>query len=92
MTGGLSDIGSLVDCLYGIVDGKTDLNILEKWCEIRREIYHSYIDPVSITNMKRLTKAPHELKLMDPFFQALTKAANDPALLADLRMVSHCPS
>lgn len=91
MTGGLSDIGSLVDCFYGMLDGQTDEKILDKWDEVRRKIYKEYIDPLSTANMLRLFKDPAEVKANDPFFRMMDEAAKDPKLAEELRMVSSYP-
>lgn len=88
MTGGLSDIGSLVDCFYGMLDGLTDDSILDKWDEVRRKIYKEYIDPVSTANLLRVWKDPDEVKATDPFFKLLDEAAKDPKLVKEFRMVS----
>lgn len=88
LTGGLSDIGSLADCFYGILDGQTDDSILDKWDEVRRKIYKEYIDPLSTTNLQRLLKDPAEVRANDPFFKVMDQAAKDPGLAEELHMVS----
>jgi 2-polyprenyl-6-methoxyphenol hydroxylase-like FAD-dependent oxidoreductase len=45
-TGGLVDVGGLAECLAGINSGRADDSILDKYDEIRRELYHSVINPV----------------------------------------------
>ena len=90
LTGGLSDIGSLIDCFYGILDKTTKLDILDKWCEMRRKIYDEYINPVSTTNMERILNDPADMKDTDPLFQTLRQADHDRALFADLQWVSLC--
>lgn len=88
MTGGISDIGSLVDCFYGIHDGKAGPEILDKYDEIRVSIYKTVIDPVSKTNLERLWKDPEKIKDIDPFFALVRKAGSDPKVAEDLKMVS----
>ncbi|KEF56921.1 uncharacterized protein A1O9_07111, partial [Exophiala aquamarina CBS 119918] len=53
LTGGLADVGSLVDCIRGIHEGRASLKILEVYCQKRRAIYHNFIDPVSTANLNR---------------------------------------
>jgi hypothetical protein len=87
LTGGLADIGSLVDCFYGIHDGKATTDILDKYDEVRRGIYHNIIDPVSSINLERLWKDPESIRETDPFFIMLRKAATDPKIAEQLQMV-----
>lgn len=54
LTGGFADIGGLYDCLYGIHTGRADDSILDKYSEVRREIYTNVIDPISSGNLQRL--------------------------------------
>jgi hypothetical protein len=88
LTGGLADVGSLVDCFYGIDDGKATMDILDKYDEVRRGVYHNIIDPVSSINLERLWKEPESIRETDPFFIMLRKAAADPKVAEELQMVS----
>lgn len=78
----------MVDCFYGILDGKTDDSILDKWDEVRRKIYKEYIGPLSTTNLQRLSKDPAEVSANDPFFKMMAEASKDPRLAKELQMVS----
>lgn len=51
LTTGVSDIGSLVDCFYGIYDGKATLDTLDKYDEVRREIFFSVIEANFTANL-----------------------------------------
>lgn len=84
----MSDIGSLVDCFYGLIDGKTDDSILDRWDEVRRKIYNEYISPLSTKNLERLFKDPCEVKANDPFFKLMDQAVKDPNIAKELQMVS----
>lgn len=88
MTGGLADVGSLVDCLYGIHDGKAETDILDKYDTMRRDIYQNIINPLSSTNLERLWKEPEPLRNTDPFFLALQQAATDPKVAEEMHLVS----
>ena len=91
LTGGLSDIGSLVDCFYGIHDGKADIGILDKYDEIRVSIYKNVIDVISSANLKRLWCDPDAIRHTDPFFEMMKKAATDPQIAEELKLVSTAP-
>src|SRR4051794_3275380 len=54
LTGGLADIDSLFDCLIGIHEGKVQDSILDKYDQVRREMWYKFIDPVSSDNLRRL--------------------------------------
>lgn len=88
LTSGISDIGSLVDCLYGIHDGKARLDILDKYDEVRRGIYNNVIDPISSSNLRRLWQDPAAIRDTDPFFNMVRKAATDPNIAKEMQLVS----
>ncbi|PCH02624.1 Monooxygenase, FAD-binding [Penicillium occitanis (nom. inval.)] len=81
LTTGIADIGSLVDCFYGIYDGKARLDILDKYDEARRNIFHTVTDVVSTANLNRVRSDPDSLlNGGDPFFALLDAAKKDPSL------------
>jgi 2-polyprenyl-6-methoxyphenol hydroxylase-like FAD-dependent oxidoreductase len=74
LTGGIADVGSLFDSLAGIHAGRADADeILDKYDEVRRHIYHTVIDPNSQENMRRLFcyASPEEAMERDPFYKML---------------------
>lgn len=79
----------MVDCLYGIYDGKAGFDILEDYDRIRREIYKTVTDPTSSTNLERIQKDPELLRDgKDPFFAMLDRAREDPSVYDEIRKVS----
>jgi hypothetical protein len=63
------------------------MDILDKYDEVRREVYKNIIDPVSSINLERLWKEPESIRETDPFFMMLRKAATDPKVAEELQMV-----
>ncbi|KAJ9610296.1 hypothetical protein H2200_005073 [Cladophialophora chaetospira] len=84
LTTGIADVGSLIDCLYGIHDGVASLNILDKYSEIRREIFLTKTDVISTANFKRVMQDAEGIADRDPFFQILAQAKRDPAIAKSL--------
>ena len=54
LTGGIADVGGLIDCLIGIYDGRAGPQILDRYDEIRRDMWHKIINPISSDNIKRM--------------------------------------
>jgi 2-polyprenyl-6-methoxyphenol hydroxylase-like FAD-dependent oxidoreductase len=54
LTGGMVDAGNLADCLIGLVEGIANDDILDKYDEIRRAMWHKIINPVSSDNILRM--------------------------------------
>jgi hypothetical protein len=85
----LADIESLYDCLLGVHDGSTDESILEKYDEIRRRMWHEYVDVVSSDNLRRLNRDGAKTAIEeDPAVQMLLKSAQDPDLARKIQLVS----
>lgn len=81
-------MGALVDCLYGIYDGKAGIDILDKYDQLRREVYHTATDPISTTNLERIQKDPESVVGgKDPFFALLDAAKEDPGFYEQLERV-----
>ncbi|KAH8596054.1 hypothetical protein B0O99DRAFT_593894 [Bisporella sp. PMI_857] len=78
LTGGMVDAGALYDCLSGIIQGKADESILDKYSEIRLHVFNSIVDPISSNNFLLLQKDTTEPTLMDdPFLQIASRTAVD---------------
>ena len=92
LTGGISDVASLADCLLGIHEGKAGLDILDKYDQIRRRIFNDIIEPTSSENLKRLRNEPHIVELTDSFFIMARQAATDPDVAERLKLVSSLPT
>jgi len=74
LTGGIADIGSLYDSFVGIHVGLADADeILDKYDEVRRKIWHDVINPRSQENMRRLFQyeSADEFMEKDPFYKVL---------------------
>lgn len=79
LTGGIADVGSLVDCLMGMYEGKAGPEILDKYDEIRRDMYQKFINPISTDNIRRLFDQDPEKALdTDDFFKLLIDLDKDP--------------
>ncbi|EKD15703.1 uncharacterized protein L3040_004009 [Drepanopeziza brunnea f. sp. 'multigermtubi'] len=78
LTGGLVDAGNLFDCLNGIHQGLATDAILTRYDVVRREKYHSMIDPISSENIRRMWKDPAVAREEDTFFAMCRKAEADP--------------
>lgn len=77
LTGGFADVGSLYDCLAGIHDDELDLDILDKYSEVRMKIWRDMIGPLSCSNSRRLwdENAKEE---RGAFFKMCERATEDP--------------
>ncbi|KEF59448.1 uncharacterized protein A1O9_04292 [Exophiala aquamarina CBS 119918] len=90
LTGGLADIESLYDCLIGIHEGKAQDSILDKYDEVRREMWHKFIDPISSENLRRLNgQDPEKARENDSLLQMLERASRDPNLARTMQLVSY---
>lgn len=89
LTGGIADVGSLYDSLYGIHTGLADESILDIYDEQRRKIWHDIINPISTENIKRLfNQSADEALEKDPFLKMVKQAESDPELAAKMQAVS----
>ncbi|KIY01304.1 uncharacterized protein Z520_02856 [Fonsecaea multimorphosa CBS 102226] len=75
LTGGIADVGSLIDCLVGIHTGRANDDILDKYDEIRRQKWQNFTDPTSTRNLRRVTNDDEESIKKDPFLQYLTASS-----------------
>ena len=89
LTGGIVDAGGLSDCLVGIYDGVADDSILDKYDQVRRDMWHKFIDPISSSNIRRMHPPNFDHVMEDPFLQLLEEAKKDPDKMAALVNVPH---
>lgn len=81
LTGGIVDVGGLSQCLIGIADGKAQPDILDKYDEVRRKIWHEIINVVSSGNFVRVSSDPDKVADSDEVIQMSLKAwQNDEVL------------
>lgn len=92
MTGGLADVDSLFDCLMGIHTGQADDSILDKYDEVRRDMWHKFIDVVSSDNLRRLNgQNPDKALENDTVLQKLKESEKNPEIAAQIQLVSSAP-
>ena len=89
LTGGLADVGTLYDCLYGIHKGIADESILDRYSEVRIEKWKNIIDPISSDNMRRMWQDPQKVKHQDPFLQLCRNLADDKTARQQMLLVSN---
>ena len=90
LTGGIVDVEGLFECLRGIHAGVADLSILEKYSEVRIEKYQTIVNPVSSSNIVRLSQLDPETALeKDPFLQTVKKAETDFDLSKEMQTASN---
>ena len=89
LTGGLVDAGCLADCLEGIATDQANQDVLDKYDEIRRQIYATVIDPISSSNFLRVSsKDPEKTAQTDEFLALFRQANNDPVVKKQVEEVS----
>lgn len=87
LTTGVCDVGSLIDCLYGIDSGEASLDILAKYDEVRRNIFNKVVDVMSTGNFRRIMQDADDFKENDPAYKMMSAARADPAVAAAVRKV-----
>ena len=88
LTGGMVDAGNLADCIIGVAEGIADPSIFDKYDEIRREMWHKIINPVSSNNLLRMhSQDPEKALENDEFLKTLSKAEKDPGLMEQMIVV-----
>ena len=65
-----------------------DESILDKYDEVRRDMWHKFIDPISSSNIRRMHPANLDHVMEDPFFDLLEEAKKDPDTMTKLVNVS----
>lgn len=96
LTGGIVDVGGLAECLEGIQQGLADDTILDKYDEVRRDIYNNVINPVSSSNFLRVSSQdPDKALETDETLKMFERANHDPevkkqvdAVRSELRVLS----
>ncbi|KAK6387662.1 hypothetical protein LTS17_000931 [Exophiala oligosperma] len=87
LTGGLADVDSLFDCLMGIHTGQADDSILDKYDEVRRDMWHKFIDVVSSDNLRRLNgQNPDKALENDTVLQKLKESEKNPEIAAQIQL------
>jgi 2-polyprenyl-6-methoxyphenol hydroxylase-like FAD-dependent oxidoreductase len=72
------DVGGLADCLVGLYEGKAGEEILDRYADVRRNIFLRYIDKRSIKNLERVAKSdPMTVVETDKFFGILKELEGD---------------
>ncbi|KAJ9291305.1 hypothetical protein DTO021C3_1105 [Paecilomyces variotii] len=75
LTGGLLDAGALGDALSATINDKAPDSILDRYSEVRRDIFLKVIDPASQANIRRLYENdPEAIIRTDPFLRAVHSA------------------
>jgi len=89
LTGGFADVAGLAECLEGIYAGKADESILDKYDEVRRNIFHQVISPISTANYLRVESDPDKVNILeeDPFLKTVHAAKSDPVIKEKLDKV-----
>ena len=78
LTGGILDAGAVSDALVGIFQGKADDSILDKYAEIRRQVFVDTVNPTSQANKLRLHDSdPDTVGDRDPFLHTLRTASDE---------------
>jgi hypothetical protein len=72
LTGGISDIHTLYDCLAAINTGLTDDSILDVYSDVRIKKWKEIIDPTSRANFRRLW-AEDAIPERERYFEILKK-------------------
>ncbi|KAF4824830.1 FAD-dependent monooxygenase terC [Colletotrichum siamense] len=89
LTGGILDVGGLYDCLNGIATGRADESILDRYSDVRSDLYRDFTDPVSTANMRRLCKRdPDKVLEEDTFLQLINESKHNPEVAAQLSKAS----
>lgn len=81
LTGGIVDVGGLSQCLIGIAEGKANDDILDRYDEVRRKIWHEIINPVSSSNFTRVSSDPDVIGDTDELIQMARRAWEDDQVL-----------
>ncbi len=93
LTSGMVDAGGLFDCLIGIHNGVADMDILDKYDTVRREIYHKVVDPQSDSALQRMwTPVPNELSTSDPLIKKVIAAQGNKVLATEIQLVGDASS
>jgi len=86
LTGGIVDVGGLLQCFEGIHQGVADDSILDVYCATQRKKWHELINPISTANIRRLFQQdPDKAMEEDEYLQIIKKAEMDISLSRELQ-------
>jgi 2-polyprenyl-6-methoxyphenol hydroxylase-like FAD-dependent oxidoreductase len=78
LTGGILDAAAVADSLIGIYEGKTSDAVLDKYAEVRRQVFTETVNPTSQANKMRLhDNDPDTVGDRDPFLHMLRTATEE---------------
>lgn len=89
MNGAIADVGSLYDCLEAIHQGKAKDDILDVYCQVRREKFKTMIDPQSQGMMKTIFSNPEAVVPNHPMYKFSQLMEKDPELAKKNMPVRH---
>jgi len=90
LTGGICDVGALLQCFEGIQKGVADDSILDIYCETQRKMWHDIINPVSSANIRRLHLQDPETALEgDEMLKMIKKAEADVEYSKELQSMAN---
>ncbi|KIV91818.1 hypothetical protein PV10_06315 [Exophiala mesophila] len=88
LTTGIVDAGAVSDCVGAVLSGKADETILDKYNEIRRDLFINESDKWSRINYLRVTDPdPETLLERDRFLQTMNAVKGDPAMIEKLKEI-----
>ena len=86
LTGGIVDVGALLQCFEGIHHGLADDTILDTYSEVQRRKWQELINPLSTANIRRLFEQNPETAMRDDeYLRLIEKAETDLELSRDLQ-------
>jgi len=86
LTGGIVDVGALLQCFEGIQRGVADDSILDIYSRIQRQKWHEMINPISTQNIRRLfAQDPDKLLEQDEYMALVKKSETDLELSRELQ-------
>ncbi|KAH6708779.1 hypothetical protein BKA61DRAFT_696546 [Leptodontidium sp. MPI-SDFR-AT-0119] len=87
LTTGICDVGSLVDCLFGIGGGHASLDILDKYDQERRRIFNEVVDGLSTANFRRIMQDPDQFIEKDPSYKLMMASGGNATMSAAQQQV-----
>lgn len=83
------DVGGLAECFSGYFHDVAGEEILEKYAQVRRDIFLKYVDPRSIKNLNRVAKSdPQTVLETDKLFGILKDLQKDDNSMREFLLVS----
>lgn len=65
------------------------MDILDKYDEARRQVFRDIVDPISSANLRRIWNEPESIRWTDPFFNKARRAATEPEILEEMKLVGN---